>query len=74
MGPLDASTFSCYRRQPYFATAEVFDLFLHWRAGASFLAVFLGPPLLRLPLDKSEGVKDEDLLCSTEHRVFRQRG
>src|SRR5712691_3443128 len=27
-----------------------------------------------LPLDKSEGVvKDEDLLCSAEHRVFRQR-
>jgi len=26
-------------------------------------------------LDKSEGVvKDEDLLCSAEHRVFRQRG
>ncbi len=29
---------------------------------------------LRLPLDKSEGVvKDKDLLCSAEHRVFRQR-
>src|SRR5438876_12197716 len=28
-----------------------------------------------LSLDKSEGVvKDEDLLCSAEHRVFRQRG
>ena len=26
-------------------------------------------------LDKSEGVvKDKDLLCSAEHRVFRQRG
>ena len=25
-------------------------------------------------IDKSEGVvKDEDLLCSAEHRVFRQR-
>src|SRR6266581_5111545 len=26
--PLDASTFSCYCRQPYFATVEVFDLFV----------------------------------------------
>jgi len=30
--------------------------------------------ILRLPLDKSEGVvKDKDLLCSAEHRVFARR-
>src|SRR5438552_179258 len=30
--------------------------------------------LNEVALDKSEGVvKDEDLLCSAEHRVFRQR-
>src|SRR5207244_5353524 len=29
---------------------------------------------LRLPIDKSEGVvKDKDLLCSAEHRVFARR-
>src|SRR6266571_2886106 len=27
--PLDASTFSCYCRRPYFATVEVFELFVH---------------------------------------------
>ena len=27
--PLDASPFSCYCRRPYFATVEVFDLFVH---------------------------------------------
>src|SRR6266704_7188916 len=80
-------TFCCYHRRRSFTTdasRRIFESALErvrrsFRLSVYGYVVMAGWPTLcatqlRLPLDKSEGVvKDKDLLCSAEHRVFRQR-